>query len=89
MSNEFYMKGKEVDLGSSDGKFDTVYINIQDWNEIQKKLQVLEIIKSKRIDVDLFFDTSSYGGLEEYNEYCCEWAELNREQYNLLKEVLL
>lgn len=82
MSNEFYMKGKEVGLGSSDGKFDTVYINIQDWNEIQKKLQALEIMKIKLgIEKEDFFYDDVLG-------YMFVGNVVSKEEFELLKEVL-
>lgn len=71
------------------GSFDIIKTALGRLNYSERKLKVLEIIKEKRIDVDLFIDTSSCGGLEEYNEYCCNWAKLTQEEYNLLKEVLL
>ena len=69
---------KEVDLGKTDGRFDTVYINIKDWNEIQKQLKALEIIKEKI-------------GLH-WNEILRIWLRsklITQEEYDLLKEVLL
>ena len=54
-------------------------------NVLEKSLKALEIIKNKKIDVVLFNDCPD---LDEYNEWASDKSQLNKEQYDLLKEVL-
>ena len=64
-----------------------VYVYKDYWNEIQKKLKTLEIIKKKGLDIREFRYAYS---LYEYN--ICKnigCKELTKEEYDLLKEVLL
>lgn len=58
--------------------------NVQDWiSMMKKKLNALEILKNKEVDVKAFKDLSN---LEEYNYYCS--PELTSDEYDLLKEIL-
>ena len=81
---------KEYDLGESKGKFDNVYISIKEWRKIEKSLKALEIIKEKRVDVVILFNSPS---LTLYNTILVirneSEYELTQEEYDLLKEVLL
>ena len=57
---------------------------------IEKSLKALEIIKEKKVDIDLLFycftfPNNNYKTYNENNER--KW--LKREEYDLLKEVLL
>lgn len=57
------------------------------WNiaiKNENKLKALEIIKEKRVNVDWLLETDN---VEEYNESL--YVELTKEEYDLLKEVLL
>lgn len=82
------MSGKSIDLGKSKGKFDTVFISmsIEDWNKNQKKLKALEIIKEKEVNVYLL---NCCNNLYEYNNWASDEEQLTKEEYELLKEVLL
>ena len=91
MSEEFYMKGKEVGLGSSDGKFNTVYLPIETWKDIEKKLRALEIIKESPIFAwyvtiykDAYEMVADVKGFRTNNS-----VEELQEMFDLLKEVLL
>ena len=63
---------------------------------IEKELQALEIIKDKRVCIELLLDISS---LQEYNDICIfhkshsnssyKCLTLTQEEFDLLKEVLL
>ena len=57
-------------------------------NETQKKLKALEIIKEKKIDLDLLKISDD---LDDYNFMCdmCYKNILTKEEYDLLKKVLL
>ena len=58
--------------------------NVQDWiSMMKKKLNALEVLKNKEVDVKAFKDLSN---LEEYNYYCS--PELTSDEYDLLKEIL-
>jgi len=83
------MSGKSIDLGESKGKFDTIFISmsIEEWNKNQKKLNALEIIKEKGIDIDAL---KYHKDLEHYNfSLRGRYESLTQEEYDLLKEVLL
>ena len=60
------------------------------WDIIEKSLKALEIIKEKRVDVT-FFDTYIKWNWEKYQnrKLKCSEKELIKEEYDLLKEVLL
>lgn len=51
-----------------------------------RNLKALEIIKTKEIDIRLFNDCPS---LDEYNNWASDESQLTKEEYDLLKEVLL
>ena len=52
---------------------------------IEKELKALEIIKTKRVDVELWRFTSNR---DYYNKLVCEDRQLTEEEHDLLKEVL-
>ena len=54
------------------------------WDNYNKKLKALEIIKEKRVNVEWLLETES---VEEYNESL--YIDLTQEEYDLLKEILL
>lgn len=58
---------------------------------IEKELKALEIIKEKRVDIRLLFETFNYykNGLKAYNGMRTYGYDLTQEEYDLLKEVLL
>ena len=66
-------------------------ITISDYCDIiEKPLKALEIIKEKKVDIQLLFDLfednrNDYRDYNESNE--CRW--LKKKEYDLLKEVLL
>lgn len=79
-------------------KFDTQEVDCagcliydEQFNIIEKKLKVLDIIKKKKVNVaDEIFDMSNY---TEYITYCSEesYADeymLTQEEFDLLKELL-
>lgn len=53
------------------------------YNQIEKELKALEIIKNNEVDIKAFNDLEN---MEEYNYYCT--PPLNQEEYDLLKETL-
>ena len=63
-----------------------VYVHKDYWNEIQKKLKALEIVKEKEVNVFIFLHS---GDLETYNDMCeTEEEKITQEEYELLKEML-
>ena len=56
----------------------------EDFKVIENALKALEIMKKKRVNVDWLLETEN---VEEYNESL--YDDLTREEYGLLKEVLL
>ena len=57
----------------------------EDLDIIEKELKALEIIKTKRVDVELWRFTSNR---DYYNKLVCEDRQLTEEEHDLLKEVL-
>lgn len=55
-----------------------------DFDTIEKSLKVLEIIRIKKVNVEWLLESEN---VEEYNESL--YADLTREEFALLKEVLL
>ena len=56
---------------------------------IKKELKALEIIKKKRVDLDLLLKTFKFNNYELYNFNIGNGARsLTQEEYDLLKEVL-
>ena len=53
---------------------------------IAKELKALEIIKTKRVNVVIFLGCDN---LEEYNKHPLSCWKLTKEEFDLLKEVLL
>lgn len=84
---------KEYDLGQIEGRFDIVYISVKDWNEMQKQLKALEIIKNKRVDIDLFYtvmeDKIQKDKLLSYNFWQGDENRISQDEFDLLKEILL
>ena len=62
------------------------FISMRDFK--YEQLDALEIIKEKQVNVGDFIRCKS---IEDYNDYCCynEKEQLTREEYDLLKKVLL
>lgn len=61
------------------------------YGKISKELQALEIIKTKRVDVDYFLAiVRKYDDkfMDWYNQKNTVFAYLTQEEYELLKEVL-
>lgn len=54
--------------------------------EIEKSLKALEIIKEKEVNVFIFLHS---GDLETYNDMVEDNRKLKKEEYDLLKGVLL
>ena len=69
------------------------YIFASDTKEyqiVEKELKALEIIKYKNISIECLKRAIRKEGLEWYNSLCPYLLErLNKEEYELLKEVLL
>ena len=66
--------------------------NKQQYEQIEKELKALEIIKTKNVDIE-YIKTCCFGtksGFKEYNAYVGhdEEYELSQEEYKLLEEVL-
>lgn len=51
-----------------------------------KKLKALEIIKKKRLNLEYLKCCENY---EQYKTLCSYFSEINRDEFDLLKEVLL
>ena len=66
------------------------YELVREKQENDKKLKALEIIKEKRVDIT-FFDTYVKWNWEKYlnRKLKCSEKELTKDEFNLLKEVLL
>ena len=64
----------------------------EEFEIIEKELKVLEIIKTKNVDIDYiktcFYDKK--GGFKDYNAWVGhdDDEDLSQEEYDLLKEVL-
>lgn len=63
-----------------------VYIST-DTPTIERELRALEIIKNKKVNVNLLLDTQECPDLDHYN--CYAFQPLTQEEYDLLSEVLL
>ena len=92
------MKNKSTEINhgiafGSNGKFTNVYVTLDNWKDIEKKLKALEIIKEKKVDV---LDFTSCANYETYMFFFKLWNWngeyddfiLTQEEYDLLKEVL-
>lgn len=62
--------------------------NLQEYDIIEKELKALKIIRDKFVNVTIFMGCDS---LEEYNKHPLTMRKgiLTKEEYDLLKEVLL
>ena len=58
----------------------------EDFKQVRKELNALEIMKEKKVDVFRFkkLDFNTFNQLQK----SCKLPELTEEQFNLLKEVL-
>ena len=56
---------------------------------IEKELKALEIIKEKRVDVELLMKTESAKDYNKYSKNVNQSHNLGQRQYDFLKEVLL
>ena len=60
--------------------------NGEDYRQgVIKKLMALEIIKEKRVLIDVLLDTDT---IEDYNDFKSEQELLTQQEYDLLNEVL-
>ena len=79
---------------SNEEDVDTIVINEKEYkcSDIVKNEKALEIIKNKRVDVDLFLtimeDENQDDKLWSYNFWNAEKNSLTQEEYDLLKEIL-
>lgn len=77
-----YQELKQINIDRSKQMLDLV----SEQTKTQNKLKALEIIKKKRVNLEYL------KCCETYEQYCliCSYAnEIDQEEYNLLKEVLL
>lgn len=86
---EFNQKNKLGDVGYQWVK-EVILDNIDD---IETALKALEIIKEKRVDVDLFYtvmeDENQVDKLASNNFWADDECKLTKEEFDLLKKVLL
>lgn len=80
---------KELEALQDLSKLVFVYGGVQQYQVIEKSLKALDIIKEKQVDIhDLLISRA----VEQYNSYT-HWlgykGNLTKEEYDLLKEVLL
>ena len=64
----------------------------EDVNKVGKRLKALEIIKEKKVNVNLLFiseDVNQYNFYINANVFQWETRTLTKEEYDFLKEVLL
>jgi len=65
----------------------------KDYYTIEEELRALEIIKNKKVDVDLLDtiikDENQIDKLRSYNYWQIDKNKLTQEEFDLLKEVLL
>ena len=63
----------------------------KDFETIDKELNALEIIRTKRVDYVgvLVYAFKKDNGCDFYNSYAPKYYQLSQEEYDLLKEVLL
>lgn len=59
---------------------------LQDAFIIEQELKALEIIKNKKVNLEFLKCSENY---EQYCLICSYGNEISKEEYNLLKEVLL
>lgn len=76
---------KDIDLGKIERRFDTVFIPIEMWEDISKKLKALEIIKDKEPSIMRIRLTRNS---KHFNAIMPEIRRLTKEEYDLVKEVL-
>lgn len=71
--------------GERQNAFEEYLVNSQIAKQNEEKLEALEIIKEKRVNVQaLFYSTSC----EDYNKHYTHYENLTQEEYDFLKEVL-
>lgn len=73
-------------IGEEKGINELILIDERKVLKMIKSLKVLEIIKEKEVNVFIFLHS---GNLETYNDMVEDSRKLTKEEYNLLKEVLL
>jgi hypothetical protein len=62
----------------------------KDLDRLEKLDKAIEIIKEKLIDIELLIKSKTideYNEFGEYNEFIDYWNKLEKEEYELLKEV--
>lgn len=75
---------EELEILNSLNTENIVYVYKEDWNEIQKKLKALTIMKSQLPNLLLIRNTKDY---DEFLEKASD--NLTKEEYDIVKEVLL
>lgn len=81
VNNEYGYNGRSKE---NNEKF---YQECKELNDIiEKELKALEIIKSKRVNLEFLKCSENY---EQYCLICSYGNEISKEEYDLLKEVLL
>ena len=61
----------------------------EDVNNVAKRLKALEIIKEKKVDVELLMKTENAKDYNKYSKNVNQSHNLGQRQYDFLKEVLL
>lgn len=78
---------EENDLfAKNQSKNDFIGIKVDQHEKDQKKLKAFEIIKKKGVNL---YKLKMCDSVEEYNKLCNSDLPLTKEQFDLLKEVLL
>lgn len=74
-----------VSLGRTQGK--KQFAN--DINIIEKELKALDIVKEKKVDVDILYQSVDYRVYNEKTRHCFYKKPLTLEEWCLLKEMFL
>lgn len=59
---------------------------LQCYKDIEQVIKALEIIKEKKVDLEYLKCCETY---EQYKTICSYWNEITKEEFDLLKEILL
>ena len=73
-------------IGEEKGINELILIDESKVLKMIKSLKALEIIKNKRVNLEYLKCCETY---EQYKTVCSYWDEINQQEYDLLKEVLL
>ena len=60
--------------------------NISSLDDLENRLIALDIIKNKRINLEYIKSCNNY---EQYKIICSYWNEITKEEFDLLKKVLI